>query len=98
MKTIIPDGNLLILHSNRRKLEMIPASLSEQISLQILVMHTLHHDDNHAISLAIQARVQRVCKIVIGSFAGRLLQRFVGFYRIIDDDYVRSESRLRACK
>src|SRR5450631_4527112 len=98
MKPTIPNRNLLILRSDRRKIEMHPASLSEQVSHQILVVQTLHHRDNDAICLSIQAGIEGICEIIIGLFTCGLHESFIGLHRIIDDDRVRSQSRLPARK
>src|SRR5262245_42739237 len=94
MKPASPCRDVLILQGNRGKIKMIPSSLSEQPSHQILVVHALHHNGNDSVFLAVLTRVERVSKVVIGFFTRRLLECFVGFHRVVDDDCVRTKTRL----
>src|SRR5262245_62774721 len=80
MKPASPCRDVLILQGNRGKIKMIPSSLSEQRSHQILVVHALRHNGNDSVFLAVLTRVERVSKVVIGFFTRRLVCRRCGVY------------------
>jgi hypothetical protein len=66
----------------------LPTFLLEDMADEVVLMQTLHDDDDRALGLVIEARIERSVKPFIGGDASALRHGVTGFQRIVDDDDV----------
>lgn len=67
---------------------MVPALLSHDMADEIVLVQALHDDDDHALRLVVEARVQGAVKPLIGRLALNVGNGFVGLERIVDNDQI----------
>ena len=75
----------LVGFGDRRKAEDLPRFLRENVADEVVLVQSLHDDDDAAAALVVEPAVEGVVVPLIGGFALRLGERLLGLQRIIDN-------------
>jgi hypothetical protein len=78
----------LLFDSNCRQIEMLPASLTQNLAGEIVLVQPLHHCDDCSRTLVVEARDERSAESIDHPLARGFRLRFGGVERIVDDDEV----------
>ena len=90
------EGNDGVVHGNCRQVEVLPTTLTKQMTGKVVLVQALHDHDDGAVLLVVEARHQGAGIPVDHPLAGRLRHRLFGLERIVDDDEVGAAAGERA--
>src|ERR1700688_4875147 len=85
-----------ILHRYRWEREDIPVSLLKYMANEVILMETLHDDDDDVFFLVVETALDRIVEPVVDILSARLRQGIVGLEGVINEDHVTAASRHRA--
>ncbi len=83
---------ILVLHGDRRQINMLPAALVEQVRGQVVMGQPLHDHDDHPLVLVIETLVDVAVVPAANRAALLRVVRVVGRLGVVDDDHVGPEA------
>ena len=82
------DGVRLVLFGDRRKRDDVPAALPQDVAGEIVLVQALHDDDDRALLLVVEPRIERRIEPVVGGGAAALRHRVGRLQGVVDQDHV----------
>ena len=88
MRLAVPKLDDLVVQRDRWHVQMIPTALSQEVAGKVVLVQSLHHRNDRARLLVIEARDECTAIPIDHALPGRLRIDLVGVEGIIDDDQI----------
>ena len=82
------DRMRLVVLGDGRERGDLPAALGKNVAGEIILVQALHDDDDRALFLVVEPRIEGRIEPVVGGGAAALRHRVDGFERVVDQDHI----------